>query len=420
MKQLLPVHEFLKNRLSPFQHQGFRLFFGAQIISLIGTWAHELARAWLVLELYGTAAALGTLLLSISLPGLFFTLHGGVIADRVDVRRFMFFTKAILATSAFAFFILTEYFHVTIWIIVAFGLLEGIINSYDSPSFTVLFTRTVPRSDLQQALALQSTNFHTARMLGPLAAGILMAWHGPSLVFLFDSLSYLGLLFVLKKIELRPIRKNPNADTTKRFGALLEGIKYFFTTPSIRYKQLQLLLTLSIMLPIFTVVLRTFFKAKFDLSAGEFGYLFAFPSIGSMVGAVYFILAKLKNPMRNLTFAIPGMITCSILINFVPTIQAAAATMTLLGLFSYLSVASLTQSLHLEIDEQFRGRLGSLIGLGFMTISPLMSFPLGLYTDHMGFTRAIIDPTLLFAFLSVILFSLHKRELSRPKSSCTN
>src|SRR5688572_13016558 len=95
--------KLVKNRLHPFAHRNFRLFFFAQSFSLVGSWSHELARSWLVLEISNTATALGTLLLCTSLPGLLLTFHGGALADRIDSRQLAVITKSLLAISAFAF-----------------------------------------------------------------------------------------------------------------------------------------------------------------------------------------------------------------------------------------------------------------------------------------------------------------------------
>jgi MFS family permease len=405
--------EFLKSRLRPFNHRGFRYFFFAQNLSLIGTWSHELARSWLVLSISGTAAALGTVLLATSLPALFLSLHGGVIADRIDVRRFSIITKSVLAVAALTLFFITEFSQITIPIILFFAMIEGFVNSYDGPIFTAMFARMIPRSDFQQALAIQSTNFHMSRMVGPMVAGILMAWKGPAWVFLFDFVSYVWVIYVIWRIELRPIEKRTEADATletkSRMLKLFDGILYFFKHPQLRYMQLQLFLMLGLILPVLTVVFRTYLKPKFALDASGFGFLFAFPAIGSITGAILFILMQRQRPFDNLKWAVPGLVLALYLIHFAPTPYIAAALLSVCGFFSYVNVASVTQNMHLLVPDYYRGRLGSLIGLGFVAIGPLMSFPLGYYADKMGFEAAILHPTIVYAVLTAILANLQFR-----------
>lgn len=416
--------EFLKSRLSPFRHRGFRYFFFAQNISLIGTWSSELARSWLVLDISGTASALGTVLLAASLPALFLSLHGGVIADRIDVRRFIILTKSILAASALTFFFITEFSQVTMGVILCFALIEGIVNSYDGPTYTAMFARMVPRDDFQQALAIQSTNFHISRMVGPMVAGILMAWKGPSWVFLFDFFSYLWVIYVFSKLELRPVAKRTDVDTSletkSRVYKLFEGIIYFFKDPRMRYLQFQFLLMLGIIMPVLTVVFRTYMKQKFQLDASEFGFLFACPAIGSITGAILFILMRKERPIVNLKWALPGVLVALFVIHYAPTPHVAGALLAFCGFFSYVNVASVTQTMQLAVPDHFRGRLGSLIGLGFVAIGPLMSFPLGVYADHMGFEAAILHPTVLYAVLTGLVYWSYKRfALKRERAEAT-
>lgn len=396
--------KFLKNRLHPFVHPNFRFFFFAQTFSSVGTWSHELARSWLILDISGSATALGTLLLTTALPGLFFTLHGGAIADRTEARKLFLFTKSILAVSAFAFFAIIEFYHVEIWMIYIFGLIEGLINSFDGPAFTSVFARTLPRSDFQQGLAIHSTSFHVSRMLGPAVAGILMAVKGPAYVFLFDGISYLAVIYMILNIKLRD--KTLSApETTDQSGLknIFAGLKFFFNDPSKRYKQLQMLASVMIILPLLNLVFRSYLKHRFLLSAEEFGYLFAFPAMGAMTGAVYLTLAALQKPIRNLLYGVPLLVASIMLIPSLHSPSMVAVMLALAGFFSYLNVASITQSLHLETPDDYRGRLGAIFTLCFTSIGPLISLPMGIYTDKYGFEAAIYNFTALFAIISIVL-----------------
>jgi MFS family permease len=410
--------EFFKSRLSPFRHRGFRHFFFAQNLSLIGTWSHELARSWLVLSISGTAAALGTVLLASALPALFLSLHGGVIADRIDVRRFVIVTKGVLAVSALALFFIAEFSQITIPIIICFALIEGVVNSYDGPLFAAMFGRMIPRSDFQQALAIQSTNFHISRMVGPMVAGLVMAWKGPAWVFLFDFISYIWVIYVVARLELRPLEKTANQErgdteisleTRFRLFKLFDGIIYFFKHPQMKFMQFQFLLMLGLIMPVLTVVFRTYMKDRFNLDASGFGFLFSFPAIGSIIGAILFILMQRQSPFSNLKWAVPGLVLALCLIHLAPSALVAAGLLAVCGFFSYVNVASVTQSMHLLVPDHYRGRLGSLIGLGFAAIGPLMSFPLGYYADIVGFEAAILHPTLLYAALTLGLAYLQIR-----------
>lgn len=410
--------KFLKHRLHPFTHASFRFFFFAQLFSSVGTWSHELARAWLVLDISGTATALGTLLLTTALPGIFLTLHGGAIADRADARKLFLITKSILAVSALSFFVIAEFYHVEIWMIYFFGLIEGLVNSFDGPAFTSIFARTLPRSDFQQGLAIHSTSFHVSRMLGPAIAGILMAVKGPSYVFLFDGISYLAVIYMIMNIKLRDkMLSSPELVNQRGFKNLFSGLKFFFNDPSKRYKQLQMLASVMIIIPLLNLVFRSYLKYKFSLSAEEFGYLFAFPAMGAMIGAIFITLAALKKPINNLRYGVPLLVISILAIPSLGSPSLVAIMLGLSGFCSYLNIASITQSLHLETPDDYRGRLGAIFTLCFNSIGPLVSLPMGIYTDKFGFEETIRNFTLLFAFVSALLAYAYFRRVSKNISS---
>jgi MFS family permease len=187
----------------------------------------------------------------------------------------------------------------------------------------------------------------------------------------------------------------------------MDGIRYINERPTLRYKQLQLILTMSLVMPVMSVVFRSYLKVKFDLDGGEFGFLFSMPAFGAMAGAMTFILFAFEEPIKNLRFAIPTLVATMLLLHFVPSPLWAGLALAVGGYFSYMAINSITQSIHFEIDDEYRGRLGSLIAMGFTALAPLMSYPLSLYTDHYGFERGIRDPVALYFIGSACLFFIH-------------
>ena len=407
------MFNFIKSRLSPLASSNFRLFYFSQSFSLIGTWSHELARSWLVLDLAGTTTALGTLLLSMALPSLFLTLHGGVVADRADVRKLILITKIILTISAFSLFVIVEVGALQLWILYAFAIVEGFVNSFDGPAFTSVFSRTVTKSDFQQALALQSMSFHISRMLGPAVAGFIMAISSPGMVFLFDGISYLAVLFMIRKIKLRDREQSQPLSEGGGFNQMFSGLKHFLKDEHSKYKLYQFFLSVALIIPLLLIVFRTYLKQKFSLSSEEFGYLFSFPALGALLGAIYILFSALNQPIRNLILGVPALVVSLLGLKLASTPLSASLVLTLIGFFNYLNIASLTQSLQIQTSDQYRGRLSALINMGFSSVAALMSFPIGVYTDSVGFERAIAHLTWLFAILSIALAWKHHRSLQR-------
>lgn len=411
--------KFVANRFSPFKHSSFRRYFLVQTISMIGTWSHDLARAWIVVEMLGKAAALGLIMLSVALPASIFILYGGVLVDRLDTRKVMITTRSILAISSLALAALTEFGNIQMWQLVIFGFIEGTTMSLDSPAEQALRARLVPRVDFQQAIALSSSNFHLARMMGPLVAGLLMAHSGPALVFLFDGLSYLGLLVVLTSLKLQiphPYQVAPTNINKRSSSAIFDTFRYLRKNPSLRYRLLQLYLTISLVFPLMMVIFRTFVREKFHLNGAEFGYAFSLPALGALTGALSFALWKPRRPIDTLRYSLPLGICSLISVPLMSTPLSTSIAMAVNGLFSYLSFASLTVSIHLDLEESYRGRIGSMIGLCFIGIGPIMCLPVGLIGDKMGFNNTVFLLTGLFAILSAWLAFAHANLLRR---ACT-
>ncbi len=405
------MSNFFSSRFRPFYNRNFRLFFVVQLFSMIGTMSHDLARSWIVIELLGKASALGTLQMSSALPSVLMILQAGVIVDRSDVRVIMMATKSFLAIVALGLAVITAFYHVEFWQLLVFGIIEGLTTAFDSPAFQALTVRLVPREDFQQALALNSTNFHVARTLGPLVAGLLMAWTGPSAVFFFDGLTYLVLIFVLFKLDLGAARLK----TVRAPNALRTGLYYAFRTPQLRYALLQLFSSIACIYPLLIVIFRTSVKEKFNLDAAHFGYVFTVPAIGSVCGALAFTIFKPKKPLRALFIGVPLSVIAVALEPYAPNLILTAMLMGLSGFFMYLTYAALTVSLQLDVSEEYRGRLASLTGLGFVGLGPLMALPVGMLSDHLGSKTAIEIIVVIYLSLSVLLFLLHRKTLLRVK-----
>lgn len=397
------MFQLLKSRFSPFRHKAFRNFFFVQSISLIGTFSHDLARAYIIIEMMGQAGTLGSVLMASALPGLFLMMHGGVLVDRMDVRTMMMWTKSILAILSIGLAFVTEFSHIQLWHLMVFAIVEGIIVSFDSPAYQTLTIRLVPKEDFQQAIAINSTNFHTARMIGPIVAGLLMAWHGPSLVFLFDGLSFLGLIFIIKNLNLREVKRDIKKNVSS-WSSMKEAFNYIAQNREMKFYALQLLSTILFVFPVMIVVLRTFIKIKFNLTGDEFGYVFAFPATGATLGALVFAAIKPKKPTDALIFGVPMATLLLYLAPLSSNLWVTVGIITLLGFCTYICFASLTVSLHLQVQEEYRGRIGAYIGIAFVSLGPLACYPVGVLADKIGYEKCIY----IFATIFGILSALHK------------
>ena len=214
-------------------------------------------------------------------------------------------------------------------------------------------------------------------------------------------------IFIGKAQFIRNFKfETPVKESRKRFQGVrdvLDAFQYFWGHKGLKYKLTQYFLTLTILIPVIHVVYRSYLKFKFDLTGDQFGFLFSFPAAGAMTGAIIFIIMKYEDPIRNLRFAVPILSVLVLLMAFVPSTQVAAGLLAFTGLFQYFTVNSITQSLHFQIDEKYRGRLGSIISLSFGAVMPLMSYPISHFADKYGYKVAMLVPLGLFILGSLFL-----------------
>src|SRR5579884_913420 len=187
------------------RHRNFRLFWFGQLISLIGTWMQTTAQAWLVLELTHSAWWLGLVGALQFLPVMFFALFGGVLADRLPKRSVLIFTQSSAMIQAFILWILVATGEVRIWHVMILALLLGITNALDMPTRQAFVVEMVGRADLPNAIALNSSLFNMARIIGPGIGGILIAWLGVAPLFLLNALSFIAVIIGLAMIDMKQL-----------------------------------------------------------------------------------------------------------------------------------------------------------------------------------------------------------------------
>ena len=396
------LSSFASSRLAPFKNINFSLFFVVRTLSLVGRWSHELARAWLILELTGSSTWQGAVMLASAIPITLLILKGGALVDRADAKKIMLVTQFLMGVLVLALAAFCEWGDISVWHLIVFAVIEGVIISYDSPTFQAVVVRLVDKEDFQQAMAINSVNFHTGRMLGPVLAGALLTFWGPSLVFFVDAVGFFLVCIVTSFIKVKP-QKLDSGSKQK-----LSDLSYFWKKPKMRYQLGQLALSMVFIFPVFVVVLRTFATKSFGLDASEFGKLFMFPAMGSVLGSLFFAFWKPKNPLSAVKIGVPFIFIFYQFLVVSPTWQVAAAFMCAMGFSSYLMFAALTVGLQLDVQESFRGRVSALIGLAFGSLGPICSFPVGRFSDFFGEGLSIQLFSSLFLIFSVAWYFWHR------------
>ena len=272
-----------------FRHRNYRLFFGGQLISLIGTWMQQVAQAWLVLQLTHDPLWLGIVAVAQFAPVILFGLFGGVIADHLPKRKTLLVTQIVAMVLAFILFGLTASGVVQVWHVMILAVLLGINNAVDMPTRQSFAVEMVGREDMTNAVGLNAAQFNASRIIGPAVAGLLIGAFDISIAFLINAVSYIAVIaayLAMREDELRPV-DHPNRPTTVRavFENLAEGARYVRNTPLVLLGVVVVGLAATFGMN-FQVLVPPLADNVLHVGASGFGFLMAASGVGSTIAAL--------------------------------------------------------------------------------------------------------------------------------------
>jgi len=379
------------------QYRNFRLFFGGQSISLIGTWIQQIATPWLVYHLTGSVFLLGVVGFAGQIPTFLISPFAGVMTDRWNRYHILITTQILSMIQALLMALLFFTGVIKIWQIILLSLLLGCINACDTPVRQSFFIEMVEKKKyLANAIALNSSMVNAARLLGPSIAGMLIAFTNEGICFLINGISYIFVIGSLLSMKIVP-RKIINKDT-RVLQELKEGFSYVFDFAPVKYIILMLGLVSLMGMP-FSVLMPVFAKVIFHGGSHTFGFLMGASGIGALSAALY--LASRKNvlglfkriPMAAGIFGL-GLIAFS----FSRVYLFSLLLMIVTGFGMMFQLASSNTILQTIVDDDKRGRVMSFYTMAFMGTAPFGSLLAG------GLAHIIGAPyTILIGGISIIL-----------------
>jgi len=401
--------------LRALHHKNYRLFFGGQSISLIGTWMQQIAMSWLVYRLTNSALLLGIVSFSSQIPVFLFASIAGVYADRWNRHRMLVATQALSMIQALtlAFLALTGTIHV--WQIIALSVFIGVVNAFDMPTRQSFIVEIVDKTeDLGNAIALNSFMFNGARLIGPAIAGILIALLGEGVCFLINGLSFIGIIVALLAIKV-PKRKKA-AHSARLWHDLKEGYSYAFGFAPIRYILLQLGL-MSFMGMAYAVLMPIFAKDILHGGPHTLGFLMAASGIGALTGSVY--LASRQTILglgRLIAYASVIFGMGIIAFSFSKILIVSLSMMFLTGFGMIVQIASGNTILQSIVEEDKRGRVMSIYTTAIIGMAPIGNLFAGALASWIGAPNTLILSGLC-CIIGSLLFALklpHIRKKVRP------
>jgi len=369
-------------RLGALRHRDFRLFWIGQLISQIGTWMQSVAQAWLVLELTHSPLQLGIVSALQFTPVLLFSPVGGVLSDRFAKRKVLLVSQTAMQLQAFVLAALVWSGRIQYWHVAVLAAIYGLGRAIDIPARHSYVTDLVGRSDLANAVALNSVIMNGARIVGPAVAGLLIAAFGVALAFFLNGVSFVAVL-----VALVAIRTEGRPDINGRLGireGLLGALSYAAATPPVAFT-LGLMVVVSLVVLNFNVVVPLVARDVLNQGANGFGLLMSALGAGAVAGA--FGVALFRRGQPPLKFLVASAATlCAGLMALAAAghFAVAALVLALLGCCQILFTTGCNTTLQLIAPNELRGRVMGLYTVTFAGMTPFGSLLVGWVAEHQG------------------------------------
>jgi MFS family permease len=398
--------------LQPFaalRHRNFRLFWIGQIISLTGTWMHQAAQGWLVFKLTNSPFFLGLAGTAASSPILLFTLAGGVIADRHPRRNIMLTAHIILMVLTLTLAVLVATEVVNIWHVLIVAFLIGTVHAFEIPARQSFIIELVGKEDLLNGIALNSSAFHGARMIGPAIAGFIMGSFGLSPCFFINALSFLAIITALIKMHFNPgeVRSSSNSGIKRSFR---EGLKYIIHNPNV-YILLIAVGVISFFGFPYISFLPVYARDILETGPTGLGILMGCAGAGAFTGAVGLAI-KGDVSRKGIVMALAAITfsTALLIFSLSETIWLSYVMLFLVGLGGINMIATANSLLQLTVPDELRGRVMSSFTTMFLGMAPLGNFAVGSFAHYVG-TQIALTTAASFCLFGILLILVKKPEI---------
>ncbi len=372
----------LRQTFAALQYPNYRLWFVGQLVSLVGTWMQTTAQGFLVFQLTHSSAYLGYVGFAAGMPAWLFTLYGGVVADRMSRRSLLVITQTTMMVLAFLLAGLTFAGVVQPWHIVVLALGLGVANAFDAPTRQAFVLELVDREELTNAIALNTTMFNSATVVGPAAAGVTYALFGAAWCFTLNGLSFIAVIAALLMMRLQPV---PRPATHR--SALVEikaGLGYVASHPVIR--MLFAMLGAFSLFGLGMVALMPAWAVKIlHGDAATNGLLLSARGVGSLIGALMIAaLGRFRGKGRLVSLA--GFAMAVLLVAFAGARWLPLSLLALAGVgWGFMVVINLINALvQVQLPDELRGRVMSVYTLVFFGFMPLGALLAGSLAAQVG------------------------------------
>jgi MFS family permease len=394
-------------RFRAMQHRNFQLFIAGQLISLIGTWMQTTAQLWLVYKLTGSAALLGVFGFASQVPMLFLSSIGGYVGDRYDRQRSVIATQTCSMILAFALAALTLTNAIHEWEVIVIAFLVGMVNAFDVPIRQAFFVQMVGKEDLPNAIALNSSIFNGARVVGPAMAGFAIAWVGEGWCFFLNGLSFVAVIVALLLMRIERTEIKPSKDSPLR--SFMQGFQFAMSDLPVR-SALLLLSVLSLFGLQYSVFLPIYAHDILKGGARMLGLLMSAAGVGAVLGALQFAA---RTHYRGLARWIAATSTtcavCLIVFSQARFFWLCTVVLFVVGFAATSQMAATNTLIQNRVPDELRSRVMAVYATMFMGVQPIGSLIAGGVAKHIGapytltiFGSLVLVGSLFFLFRVVM------------------
>jgi len=373
--------------LGALRHRNFRLFSIGQFISLSGTWMQQVAVAWMVLQLTDSAFSVGLVTTLGGLPMAMFTLYAGVLADRIDKRRFLLLIQSLMLLVAAALAALTLADAITLTWIMVLVACYGVLVAFEVPTRQAFVVEMVGKDDLIHAIAINSSVFNATRVVGPAIAGVLISVAGVAAAFVVNAVSFVAVLAALLAMRFPPETRVPVEVNARE--AFREGMRFVLERPGPR-RLILLTGVVSIFGSSFVVMLPVLARDALGVGAEGYGVLVAATGVGSLAGALILAAFGGRLPRQRLIFLGAGTLGLILtVVGWIPWFGVAVVALAVAGcalIFTYVNINTVLQT---QAPDHLRGRVMGFFAFMALGMSPLGAFQIGWLSEHLGVAWAM-------------------------------
>jgi MFS family permease len=365
------------------KHRNYRLFFGGQTVSLVGTWITRIATSWLVYRLTHSVVLLGVVGFFGQIPTLLLAPFAGVLVDRWNRHRILLITQVLSMLQSAALAVLTFAGIITVVDILLLQVVQGIINAFDTPARQAFVVEMVAdRADLPNAIALNSSMVNASRIIGPSVGGLIIAAVGEGWCFTVDAISYVAVIASLLAMRLEALPRRTSA--TRILEELRTGFSYVGRFPPVRDSLLLIALVATMGMP-YTVLMPAIAANVLHGGAHTLGYLMTSSGVGALAGAFYLASRRSVLGLGRVMVAATGAFGAGLVaFSFSRVLWLSLIVLPVVGGGMMVEMASTNTILQTIVDDEMRGRVMSYYAMAFLGTAPLGSLFAGFLADHIG------------------------------------